>query len=548
MKKSAFWPFLLPFLFLLIGLICLIYLQEGLTVDGYFLINGVRELLTTGAYTSYSAGIWPPVYPILVACMGLFLNIEFGAKLLSLLAGTGFLCLLPFLSNKLHGEIWSGIVIQLLLTISPEFMKASLEAETHMLDAFFFMGAVIAGVEVLRKDEYKSLPWKFIVLSLLALLTRYGSFVLIPTFLFTVMFYSSFSKKILYIFNTSGLIAGIFCLWPLYNYLINGYFLSGEKDAAALIGFGMAENHVVKENPLQWVHLGYFKYESLFDLLSFYPFQYLTHVFLNINQVIELSVYKFPPLGIFSIFIGIGALYLFFQGGTPEESFIFYLIFFYFTLIVLLRFDWIYFVHLGGIISVIGLGYSSYKLLNVTGDFSTNTLKYIFIGIVALSIFSFKAFVDCKQYKLTIKNQFRHEYVPSKEVEVSIRNLKERLQNLNITLLTSFIYLPNLYDLGFKLTVAPFPQNSGESFFCYEGLNDQEVEFYRNINFPPGLKKKDYVPPDYFILDIIINTNLKHSKDIGFSDLTPYIERVDLPNETKFVRIYKVKTEKLNCE
>lgn len=541
--------FTFPILFLLLGAYCLVEFHEGFTVDGYFLINGSREILRTGTYTSYSAGIWPPTYPLLVSLTGLFLNLELSGKFVSLFAGVGFLALLPRLSESLGYKLWAGIVIQGLLVTSPSFLEVSLEAETHMLDAFFFVGTCLYGTKVLKKNKLNFIPWGFILFTVLASLTRYGSLVLIPGFSVAFFLRSDFEKETDWLLGVVGSCVALFSLWPLYNFSVNGFFLSGEKDAGALIGIGMAENKVVETNSFEWVHTGYFEFDSFRDILATYPWEYLKHVVENSFAISKLIILDYPPLGVFSILISFGILTIYFERSKPYNLFLAGLFCGYFPVVALLRFDWVYFLHLGTILSLAGMGFVFVELKRLNQTFTGSSYLYVIVIFFLAPVLFYQVKANWKEFESLRKNGFRHELLPTENVEQIVKHsiTNRELNGQRTRLMASFAYLPNLYDSGFRISVAPLPNRSVDSFLCYGDLTPQQEKFYGNINFPPGLQLEEYVPPDYLIIDPVISYNISRTRKVNRKTMESYLRKLNSSRYYRGVDIYEVKKEMLNC-
>ncbi|MDZ7773786.1 MAG: glycosyltransferase family 39 protein [Balneolaceae bacterium] len=253
--------------------------------DGLMQYFAGRELMEGGGYRGWSSHFWPPLYSLLIGLGGLVMSGLQAGKLISCLAGVALLLVSYRLAMRLSGDRMVALLSQAFLAVNHIYLLLSFQAENHMLDALFFVSALLLMLKALDRPTRK----EFLAVGLLcglAGLSRYTSYALVPTALL-VPFLVMDRRKAL---PSSGMILAGFALvsspWWIYNTLSNGWPLHTWQHLN--IGAGVVAPEIGGSSTWWWSAQADFR--GILDIFLAYPGAYLQNWSSNLIRSIYLIV------------------------------------------------------------------------------------------------------------------------------------------------------------------------------------------------------------------------------------------------------------------
>lgn len=542
---------IIPILFLFTGLICILTINESLNIDGYLFISTSRGLLEGYGYRGHFGAIYPPLYTVIVSLLGTHLNLITATKLVSLFSATGLLISLPFISKQVTGNYIPGLWVQMLLATNPSFFRDSMQSEAHTLDAFLFVVAVYFGFSYLNQNK-RGIPYAFSSSALLAALTRYTS--LIIPFAFAIGIVNRKLEKRSWL-KAGSVVGGFFLLyspWLLYNFLKNGYFFSNER--WNVIGFSLTFNKIWTVSPLDWFFLKFFQYSSLLDFVIQHPYDVGLNHLINFYKILNLYLYNFSPLGVFSAVVGIGFIVVLLRS-LKDSSYIFILILLlgYALIASIATVRWVYFIHLCPILAVIGFSYIRQLLKKNIQYLTTFNLTTFVIGsLILLGFFyQFEGMISSYKYQLETNFRIPKDHTPriKKYIEEELAKFKKNILSSKKSgrkIMTLFSH-GQVYRANFIPITMPLPDSSILESLCYENMSKRRLRFVRSLNIPPGLERKQYIPADYALIGHSFRSIIKRRNTINYENYHQYLKPVHEWNKRYGFQLYEIRKEFLPC-
>ncbi len=331
-RRSFIYSFI-PLLFLLItGIISLYFHDTFEEFDGIMLVLVGREIFAGKGYGGWTAISWPPLFSVIVGFLDLFIDGFTAGKIVSVLAGTLILLLIPVLARELGLEAPRGILlVQLAVALNPLFLILSIIVENHQLEALFLVASTILLIKMINhkhdithqldhatfQDAWRQSPtreaWMLGITMALACLTRYTSYVLLPVTLLTLLAIAQTSSTVRHDWQRIARRIGKLTLlvftpfliislpWYVANTLENGWFLA--SSAHLNIGFAVIE-HLHR----RWWWKTMANYGSLLDIIKHHPVAYLANFIHNILSLPGEFIYLmgwFLPLTVLSFWHGL---------------------------------------------------------------------------------------------------------------------------------------------------------------------------------------------------------------------------------------------------
>lgn len=526
--------------------------EANYSVDGWALFNSIRAIIDGYGYTGNAALFWPPVYSLISAPLGIVLGVENAAATVSILSAVGFLIILPLLSKKLVDTYTPGVFCQALLAINPQFFTTSLQLETHMLDAFLFLLSVLLILNYI-KQGYSRFPWKIIVFSSLACLTRYPSVLIVLTFY--IFLWGNYGKgqikshitKISYTFGV------IFLPWLFYNYFWNRVLpvLSGSQ--YDMVGVSFIDNSIFDMTIFAWASLYRFNYEGFLGFAISYPMRMLQNVFWNFLRILYYLAYNYPFIGLFSVLMLPGLIDLISEREEDKKFFLLTLVASSLLIVVVTADRPVYFLKYSVLLFIPGTDLLIKKLQKVTRK---SSLKIIFtISVLALAtVFQFGSWWGNHKEIWAGSYHFPHYSYKgpnvSKKVRGGLESIRKEDDSPGPVRVMNWKFSFQVHQAGLKPVFGLIPRKSALELFCYKHLSEERLSFHMSFNYPPGKPKSFFIPPDYLLLDERSKLSLSLSERLGFVDLIPYMASVDSWEENlerKGIRLYRVKKDKLPC-
>lgn len=269
---------LLPVAFILV-LLPLSSLRTTFEYDGVMQSFAGREIFAGAGYVGWAAQFWPPLYSLLIGLGGLVLSEFAAAKLISVVSGSVLLFVAYHLATSLSGRPATGLLTQSLLFVNPLFVSLAIQAENHMLDALFFVSALLV---VVRAFDGMSVARFFAagLLAGLAMSTRYTSYPLLLTApLLIVMLGAREGWR-----GSLAFLAGasLVCLpWWCYNAAVNGSPLHTWQYAN--VGYAVTWQQRAP-NHQKWWWSTQEGVDGLCDVVSAYPRDYLENFLRNLYR------------------------------------------------------------------------------------------------------------------------------------------------------------------------------------------------------------------------------------------------------------------------
>lgn len=537
-------PLVVPLLFFFFGLTCLLKLDLALVIDAYFYLASTNFLLDTGVYTGFAAISWPPLYGMLMTFLGLFFSLEVSGKLVSLLSGTVLLATIPYFVRSLNYNQFPGIFIQVLLASSPFYFKYSLNIDNHVLDACLFL---LASFCVIRffKNKNRGLI-SFLFFSLLAVLTKYGSVVLIVGFILILLQSTARIKKrkrkIYFIIIVS---IAVLTPWFIYNYSVNDIFVKGIK-VELLVGQGLVRHDLIEAVGYEWWAYNAYRYAGVLDLIVTHPFKYFLSVVKNLWKLLKFVIDSSPLFGSLSFLSTIGLVKAFNLRKKSEYAFLLTTTILYVIPVSLMLVVPLYFLHLNVIWASIGLA----EVCQWFGQESTKTQKktilfYAFLSFLfTLSIF--QMYSHLLSTKELIRTQFYQDLESTRNVKNGLGREKKRAGKRKVKIMTMFPFFPVIFQSGFEPVQAPPPEGSPLKYLCYNTLSSKQRYYYRKLNYPPNQDLSSYVPPDYLLMTESLKRSIEQSSSLSLNSLEPYLQKLpDWPSAR--VILYKINLKKNKC-
>jgi len=255
--------------------------------DGVMQLYAGREIVQGAGYNGWPSHFWPPLYPLLVGVLDLFMSGFNAAKTVSIISGFLLLVVVYFFSFEIYGAKKLALLSQVFVVINPLFFISSIQAENHMLDALFFCLSVLF---VLHSKKQNKLYFFFLIgLSVgIACLSRYTSYILLPVIVFFVLYsYDEKIKKILLFVLGVSLICSP---WWIYNYVENGspfYTWQYLNVGSGVYSGGFAE----------WWYQAQDGFYSVADILVYYPREYVINIITNIIASVIIVFLSSSALG-----------------------------------------------------------------------------------------------------------------------------------------------------------------------------------------------------------------------------------------------------------
>lgn len=549
--RTVFIVFILPVLFAITGILAVLYLDKSLTIDGYIFLDTSQALLDGYGYTGIFAAVYPPLYTLLVSFLGLFVKLEYAAKMITVLSAAGLLSLLPLYSNRTGNSYIPGLVVQVILVSNPSFFLYSTQAESHMLEAFLFVLAIYCLFVYLDR---KRQSWFvcFLGISLLACLTRYTSWVLIVAFVIWIVISSAERQKWLRLRQLTVVFLVFYTPWLAYSYFWNGFVISSFR--WSILGESMIQNGLMNITTAEWFHFVHFRYSGAFDFILEHPVQVGINYLINVRNILALYLYDFPPLGVFAPATALGVLAV--TGNSRSDSKRLYLLLVTLVFTVLAAIAparWIYFIHLVPLLATMGIQ-SVYRIAN-RWNLSVNQRNIsgiLVVSILLLGGMSYDFNRLKSHYRYHVATGFRIPKTNSPRLKTYVeRQLRSYRKNRGIPKgarsMMTLSYAGQIYRAGFKPIFASLPKASPLEVLCFTGLSRQRFQFYETINFPPNISKSRYVPPDYFLVSKNYRWIVNRRKQVKFVDFLKYMSPVKQWKAWNGIELYKIDRESLHC-
>lgn len=542
-KKYSYIPWILPSVFLVYASVIALSFHDSLSLDGYVNLVSGEILLKTLSHSGLASLTWPPLYSLLISLFSFEMGLHTGAKVVSLLSGAGLLVLLPYLSRSIEHGFLPGVLVQVLLAVNPYFLRICLEAENHMLDAFLVTGAAVFAVQYFHGGSFVSLPIWFIFFTVLACLTRYPSWVLTIAFMVTVTTKNQGWTRLKVPISVFGYVLAANSVWFVYNHLTTGYFISSFKGRGGVIAVGLLENGLLNASLTEIILSKNYTIEAS-ELLLNYPTRYVTHFCINLMRFFEFTIYKFPPLSFFSFLIFVGMIILLVKLGESEFLFLSILLVIYSSLTILTRFSWAYFLHLGVILSTIGVAY----LLELSRvAFSDNNFARWGILSILLGVF----FYQCNLFYIDLQDFMDNKFSSWKPVEPLEQNFekftKKTAPKSTTEVMASIHLVPTIFRLNiqhnFNILVAPIPSLPAKNILCYGNITNHEKRVLKFLNYPPNMNPRKLSPPDYFVLSGTYYRLLEKKGALSSRGLMNYMRPVSWWESEGYFKLYRVQID-----
>lgn len=546
-----------PLIYLIIALYCIAFIDMSLTFDAYGQVMAGRGILEGYGYVGLFANHIPPLYALLVAGVAPIFGLVTGAKVLTVFSTFGLLLFLPLLVNRIRKTILPGLILQVILISNPIFFTFSLQAENHMLEAFLYLGAVFCAVGFFQ-DKKLYFPTGFLIFVSLACLTRNTSYVVLFAFLATLIYQKPTRDRVWF---TSKIFLAAFLVyspWLFYNFFYGEFFHLTNR--WKVIGFSFIRNGLMQSDGTEWFTYEMFNYSSFLDFFLQHPLNTILDFIIDFGKILQFTFYNFPPLGTFSILIGIGVFGLVFYSNRTVFLFLLFLMITQVMVVLLPIPRWIFFTHLFPVLAALGLSFletfvKSINTLDVSDKLLAGACMVIFF--VGGSLYQYEWMLGGFSDALSVNLRVPSNTSPVEKYDVyqKLRKLANPLRKDNdgrIRIMAGALsgYLGPIYQAGFVPIAIPASDLNQETPFintiCYKNMRNDRLRFIKLFNYPPGLRRHRYVPPEYALVETSFLDWVKKNKKIDESRLLNVLEEISYWERHK-LGLFKVKKDKLNC-
>ncbi|MCS4174456.1 putative membrane protein [Salinibacter ruber] len=253
--------------------------------DGVLQLWAGRQILQGQEYAGWPSKFWPPLYPLLVGILDVFLEGHTAGKIVSFFSSFLMLIFTYGICKSLGCNEWYAILGQFTLASIPLFMVSSIQVENHMLDSMLYVGSIYFMISYVENSSKNKIVLAGIF-SGLACMTRYTSYsIILSVFLLYILYYTfknNSNKEIsgdvlkyaLYFSVTSS-------VWWFFNMIENGspIYNWNYLNIGAEVYPGGADEF--------WWHSQVFV-SSTIDIILKYPKEYLSNIYLNIIETANL--------------------------------------------------------------------------------------------------------------------------------------------------------------------------------------------------------------------------------------------------------------------
>lgn len=292
MKKILYKGLLIPLVY---GVcMAIVVHQHNLFADfdGAMHYFAGEDIYRGNGYRGWGSHFWPPLYPLLSGALGRWMDGAEAARLISVISAALLLWVAHRFVYQLSQNNAVACLAQLLVATNFIFVMLSIKAENHMLDALFFVLAILLLLQSLKKDNTAPYFLTGVVCGL-AGLSRYTSYSLIPAFILTLFCFYPPRRAVI---HAVVILAGFLLIsspWWTLNYLDNGSPLSSWQYMN--IGAGVFCGNGSK---WWWYWSGIDRVQSVTDIVLQRPGAYLANFSRNLVKSIYLIVVKGQLTGI----------------------------------------------------------------------------------------------------------------------------------------------------------------------------------------------------------------------------------------------------------
>lgn len=538
--------FVLPVIFLILGIVVVFSVYHHLSIHGYMSVLSSNQMLENWNHTGISAGIWPPFYTVITTLIGSILGMETGGRLISLFAGTGFLFLLPVVSQQFGFSVFPGCIVNLLLLTNVEFLVDALKIRPHMLSTFLVLLSIVLAI-IFFKNNSHSMFVAFFVVATLASLTKYAGAIVFFAFIACCFCQSNKKTVSALIYRYIPLFAGIHFFWFCYNYFVNRHFIAFYRGPSLYVVKGMIEKGLTQYTYQQWL----FKSTQFFSPLQFLLYhqeKYFQYVWLNFLEFSQILI-DLPYYGIFSVFVALGIVFTLVK--SNQSRYLFLTIILLLTAIIRIPIDVQHtdFLHLGSVFVVVALG-SLLELNQISSGKKIRKRSLFFIFMALLSIgYVYQLPNRIGAFRQKISNQFmpQNKYAVYKTLK---RLRKNHSRSKKLRVMSSLYYQPVVYQAGMSAVLAPIPFSDEKSIVCYTHITQDDWFLIRNINFPSYLSKPNYTPPDYLLMGYQLGASILNSPHLSLDRLRDYLGDRVASQELQgysYIELYEVKKGNIHC-
>jgi len=290
-KKALYSSMLIPIVYALLSGTVACHHHLFTDWDGVMHYFSAMDIYQGNGYNGWASHFWPPLYPVLIGGLSLFMNGFTAAKLISVAAASLLLFIVHRFTYHLCHNNFAACLAQLLVAVNCTFILLSIQAENHMLDSLFYVSAILLLLQQLEKGNNAGFILVGIIVGL-AGLSRYTSYSLLPAFVITLFFFFPARLAFRYAWCIVLGFALVSMPWWIINYMNNGSPFATWQYMN--IGAGVLTD---SRNKWWWWWSGIDDYQSVLDIMLGAPEAYASNFFTNVLYSLVFIIYRGKAIG-----------------------------------------------------------------------------------------------------------------------------------------------------------------------------------------------------------------------------------------------------------